>query len=451
MSTLKFSLADYQNGLAAGLFTPPAVLCPYYEVDPKKYYDNGNTDLRRGNLRHALDELQRRTERSYFNKTYPLQAKTLFYSARAFPAYRFILPEVMTEDWLAVVDWGKFQRDHVLHQPLCGYIVLKLLNVNGAEGPLLLPDGTTLLDACVERILRWDQTSYIRDFLVHCGMNTNDRILDSDDPVAQAVWRALFQEAAYLAAVFHDIGYPWQYAERMQGNLDGMNTPAIRQNRNASQIVEAFGHRLLFQVLQGYRLPNTACPSTWWERVVRMVDMALTLTHGLPGALGFLHLNDCVRRFPTRRESPLHLLCIEWAAAAIMMHDMSRLYWGIKRPRSEVPENPFLRLDFDRDPLSALITLVDIMQDFERPAAKFGMCGCQNRQPVTLMYDTGCSETELSLDRTALTLKYKMNDEQSRAAKRRLLDKERYECLDIQYGYLNLHSLGIEDVHTVAS
>jgi hypothetical protein len=182
-----------------------------------------------------------------------------------------------------------------------------------------------------------------------------------------------------------------------------------------------------------------------------MVDMALTLTHGLPGALGFLHLNDCIRRFPTGRESPLHLLCIEWVAAAIMMHDMSKLYWGVNRSRSEVPENPYLGLDFDRDPLSALVTLVDVIQDFERPAATFGRCSCQERQPVTLMYDTGCSETELTLDADNMTINYQMNDAELRATKRRLLSKEKHEYFDSQYGYLGMGSLGIRTVQTYAS
>src|SRR5690606_19673947 len=104
---------------------------------------------------------------------------------------------------------------------------------------------------------------------------------------------------------------------------------------------QLFGHRLLFRVLQGYQTQNAACPSTWNEEITRLTDKALTLTHGLPGALGFLHLNDCVRQYPSQRESPLHLLCTEWVAAAIMMHDMSKIYWGRGRAALATPENPF--------------------------------------------------------------------------------------------------------------
>ena len=196
MSRLRFSLSDYQQGLQNGRYTPPDVLCPYFEVDPVLYRQQGSTDQRRGDLKLAVDELRKRTTRGYFSRTYPLQARTLDYSARAFPAYRFILPEVMTEDWLAIVDWGKFQRDHVLHQPLCGYVALKLLEGDGSEGPLQLPDGKTLLDSCVEWIMRWQESAYIREFLVGCGMSGTDPILSATGSVARFVWRIFFREAA---------------------------------------------------------------------------------------------------------------------------------------------------------------------------------------------------------------------------------------------------------------
>jgi hypothetical protein len=439
--SLSFSLPDYQSGLTKGRYAPPAALCPYYDVDPVMYRLHGTTDQRRGDLHQAVDELRKRTQRDYFDKTYPLQARTLDYSARSFPAYRFILPEVMTEDWLAIVDWGKFQRDHVLHQPLCGYVVLKLLDGDGASPPMTLPDGQTLLDACVDRILSWRGTSYVRDFLLSCGMSQRDELL-TDSPIARAVWRVFFRETAYVAAVFHDLGYPWQYLERIGGNLHGMNTPAVKQNRNASQIVEVFGHRILFSVLQGYQAPDAACPSNWKDRITQMVDTALTSTHGFPGALGFLHLNDCIRKYPSQRQSPLHLLCVEWAAAAIMMHDMCKIYWGKSDVPDPTPQNPFLRLSFDRDPLSSIVTLTDVIQDFERPAAVFA----SGKKFVALRYAMGCSGAELQLDGRGLTIEYVMNNDESRAIKRKSLKKERRDYFDAQYGYLDMSSLGISNV-----
>ncbi len=395
-----------------------------------------------------MDALRNRTSRDYFDKTYPLQARTLGYSARSFPAYRFILPEVMTEDWLAIVDWGKFQRDHVLHQPLCGYIVLKLLDESEPTDTFRLPDGRTLIESCVEIILRWEGTAYIRDFLLDCGMSEDDPLLNAKSSIAKTVWRTFFREAAYVAAIFHDLGYPWQYAERLQGNLDGMNAPAVRQNRSAPEIAELFGHRLLFHALRGYQKRDAACPSAWHGRVTQLADTALAKTHGLPGALGFLHLNDCVRRYPSSPQSPLHLLCVEWAAVAIMMHDMSSTYWGKKDSGSQTPENPFLRLRFDQDPLSALVTLADVIEEFDRPAVAYG----RNGNLVTLEYNKACSGTELELDLSGvLTLRYRMDTLEMLALKRRGLAKEHRTYFAPQYGYLDMDALGIREIRMTAS
>ena len=450
MPSLTFSLLDYQAALSDGRYAPPDTLSPYYEVDPGLYLKHGTTDQRRGKLDEALVELRKRTGREYFEKTYPLQARTLDYSARAFPAYRFILPEVMTEDWLAIVDWGKFQRDHVLHQPLCGYVVLKLLGGDGTCAPLCLPDGTTMLDACVDRILRWEGTAYIRDFLVGCGMSEEDPILHAGSPIARNVWRIFFQEAAYVAAVFHDLGYPWQYAERLQENLDGMNAPALRQNRSAAQVVEQFGKRLLFDALRGYQKEDAACPSTWKARITQVADTALSKSHGFPGAIGFLHLNDCVRRYPTLPQSPLHLLCVEWAATAIMMHDMAKIYWGKGLSGTGTPENPFLRLTFDRDPLSAMVTLVDVIEDFERPAVSYGCVGSGDDR-VTLSYDKACSSTDLEVDASGvMTVLYRMVTPDDCIHKLMCLPKDRHEYFDVHHGYLDVSSLGINEVRLFA-
>ncbi len=446
MSSLSFSLLDYQNGLSAGLYAPPDTLCPYYEVDPVLYRKFGDSHKRRDDLSRAMNEVRMRTGRHYYKQTYPLQARTLDYSARAFPAYRFILPEVMTEDWLAIVDWGKFQRDHVLHQPLCGYVVLKMLNGDGINGPLQFPIGRGILDACVDKILEWKGTAYIRDFLLRCGMDEKDPILH-DGPIARGVWRAFFQEAAYVAAVFHDLGYPWQYAGRLQSNLDGINTPNLRQNQSPEQIAQLFGQRLLFHALQGYRPLDATSPSTWQNRIINLCDVSLSKTHGFPGALGFLYLNDCVRRYPCPKESPLHLLCVEWAAVAIMMHDMAGIYWDSSSSGSQIPENPFLRLSFDRDPLSSVIALTDVIQDFERPTVAFSNSG----EHVTLEYSSACSGTILELDAIGgLTLKYKMKSDEMRATKQQMLPKENYQIFDPEYGYLDMSGLGITNVRMVA-
>lgn len=451
MCKLTFSLADYQDGLRANHYTPPETLCPYYDVDPVLFGYLANSGLRRDGLNKAFSELRKRTGQKYFNATYPLQSRTLDYSSRAFPAYRFILPEVMSEDWLAIVDWGKYQRDHVLHQPLCGYIVLKLLGDTAGENPFCTSDGTPLIDACVNQILRWSGTRYIRDFLVSCGMADGDPILDGSMPRTRAIWRAFFREAAYIAAIFHDLGYPWQYAERIQSNLMGMNSPAVARNRSAAQIIDQFGHRLLIHAMRGYHRQDAASPSCWDERVLKITDAALSQTHGFPGALGFLHLNDALRRYPSKVQSPLRLLCIEWVAVAIMMHDMSRIYWGKGRSDGRTPDNPSLGVSFDHDPLSAIVTLADVLQEFQRPSASFKELSSPITEPqVGITYGTACSKTELELDGTAMTIRYSMIDHNSRSVKRRAITEDQRIYFDPRHGFLSMNSIGVDSVNLQA-
>ncbi len=447
MSHIIFSMKDYQKCLSQGKYSPPTSLgAPYFEIDPAKYrtYDD-SAQLKRRNLPNAYIELRKRTGSVYFNKTYPLQGRTLDYSARSFPAYRFILPEVLSEDWLAIVDWGKFQRDHVLHQPLCGYIMLKLLE----ENTLKYPNGKTLLQTCVDSILSFDRTNYIKEFLIDVGMKPDDELLKAKSTIAKNVWKAFFIEAAYIAAVFHDLGYPWQYAERVQNNLDGMNSPLFHQTSCSEQMVDQYGHRLLFHALNGYQRRDHATPSLWKKQLMELTEIAHTNRHGLSGALGFLFLNDCLRRYPSPNKNPLHLLCIEWVAMAIMMHDMKDVYWGREGYKSGTPENPFLRIGFSNDPLSALVTLVDVIQEFERPAVAYGYT--KTKEKVTLRYQEACSKTEFEIDDNGiLHLRYTMKTPEDLAIKRLSLGEEQTKYFDTRSGYLDFSSLEIKCVEMTA-
>ena len=98
------------------------------------------------NLDDCFRELYKRVGRDYYWKVYPIQYQTLNYAQMSFPAYKFILPEVIADDWLAIVDWHKFQRDHALHQPLTAYIVLKILTGGKNSSKALKINGETLLE-----------------------------------------------------------------------------------------------------------------------------------------------------------------------------------------------------------------------------------------------------------------------------------------------------------------
>ncbi len=62
----------------------------------------------------------------------------------------------------------------------------------------------------------------------------------------------------------------------------------------------------------------------------------------------------------------------------------------------------------------------------------------------------GCSGAELRLDGRGLAIEYVMNNDESRAIKRKSLKKERHDYFDAQYGYLDMSSLGISSVEVIA-
>lgn len=436
---MRFSLLDYQNNIKQ--YTPPAFLSPFTRIDRIRYKLLESKHLKGNNdIDNAFDELKKRTNSNYFHKVYPIQSRTLGYASLCFPAYRFILPEVITEDWIATVDWHKFQRDHVLHQPLTAYIVMKLLgdSCGSINKGLMLSSNARLLDVCVNEILRFDETAYLKNFLLECGLSEKSAWL-MPGKKQEWLWKQFFIESAYLAAVFHDLGYPWQYVGLLGDKLEPMTAPGMMKEESTKHsILSSFKDRLIYLAMNGYSKPTPSTPAVWEREIKEQTRKAITGTHGFPGALGFLFLNDCIRMFPDRNFSPIRQLCVEWAAVAIMMHDMSKVYHGI----GKTPERPHLRLDAKIDPLSALITLADILQDFERPVGKFSPGRGQN---VALSYDHACNYTEINLRGNSLSINYKMQPKDL-VFKRSRLPSEKADFFDPRYGYLNLEAWGIDNV-----
>jgi len=152
----------------------------------------------------------------------------------------------------------------------------------------------------------------------------------------------------------------------------------------------------------------------------------------------------------------LHLLFIEWVAVAIMMHDMGEIYWGEGLKQDDgIPENPFLRLSFARDPLSAIVTLADIIEDFERQTVTFHQVGSgetdKDKREVELDYKPACKEVAVNLDSSGvLTLSYRMPQPEEMPAKRGFSAKDSRKYFDQRYGYLDLSDLGIKEVRMTA-
>lgn len=439
---MRFSLADYKRN--TGKYAPPSFLSPFTKVDRVRYKNLEARHFKDGkktnDIGNAFDELKKRTSKAYFHKVYPVQSRTLGYASLSFPAYRFILPEVITEDWIATVDWHKFQRDHVLHQPLTAYIALKLLGSphSSRNSGLVLPSNDRLLDTCISEVLQFKETAYLKDFLLECGLPEKSAWL-KPGKLQEWLWKQLFVETAYLAAVFHDLGYPWQYVGLLGDKLEPVTAPAmIKEEAIEHSILNSFKERLIYIAMNGYHKPTPSTPAVWEKEIKEQTKKAITGTHGFPGALGFLFLNDCIRQFPDRNVNPVRQLCVEWAAVAIMMHDMSRVYHG----KGKIPERPHLRLDAKVDPLSALITLADVLQDFERPVGKFSS---RKDHKVALSYNHACEYTEINLHGNSLNIDYKMQARDLPFKRSRLPD-EQDEYFNPRYGYLNLKAWGIESI-----
>ena len=441
---MRFSLSDYKNNLRK--YTPLSFLSPFTQVDKIRYKTIEAKHLKSKNdISNAFNELKKRTSKTYFHKIYPVQSRTLGYASTSFPAYRFILPEVITEDWIATVDWHKFQRDHVLHQPLTAYIALKLLGSSSGSRSIgfILPSKDRLIEKCVDEILKFEGTAYLKKYLLECGVLDKSAWL-TPGKRQKWLWTQLFTETAYLAAVFHDLGYPWQYVGLLGDKLEPATAPAmIKEEAIEHSILSSFENRLIYIAMNGYNITNPSTPAIWRRELSEQTQKAVTGTHGFPGALGFLFLNDCVRKFPDKNFSPIRQLCVEWAAVAIMMHDMSKIYHG----EGKIPAMPHLRLDARVDPLSALITLSDILQDFERPVGKFS---AGRTHSVGLRYNHSCKYTEMSLSGGTLKITYKMENKDL-AFKRSKLPDEQTEFFDSRYGYLNLKAWGIDSVITCIS
>jgi len=97
-----------------------------------------------------------------------------------------------------------------------------------------------------------------------------------------------------------------------------------------------------------------------------------------------------------------------------------------------------------------MVTLVDVIEDFERPAVSYGCVGSGDDR-VTLSYDKACSSTDLEVDASGvMTVLYRMVTPDDCIHKLMCLPKDRHEYFDVHHGYLDVSSLGINEVRLFA-
>jgi len=466
----------------------PKNFVPYTGLDPRAYHELKAREKKHRSIEDILHEIERRTDLMYGEKLIPLARYSAAYAADTFPAFEIVYPEAIGADWLAMTGWQKHQRDHLIHQPLVAYTVLKLLRGWNKENPFAIERtiktnkvSIPLIDACVDTILFSPGCRYLKEYLVRMGVKENSELLNPccdhqcnlSKPITErprkcracTLWKMMFIEAAFMAAMLHDLGYSWQYARMLMRAADYTDTITTLKYEHHKITPLSFANRLLYAVLNGYQFSAASQPVMWDHRVSDVIAKAFDDTHGLPGAFTFLLLCDAFRDYPREKTHtyPLRQFIIEWASVAICMHDMPSVYRG-KSKIGEYPEHPQLRVSFDKDPLSAVLGLADYLQEFERHSVEIfktedalncsncreNRCG-KNLCP-TLAFSPSCSEVEFHVKQNVATIIFHQDDVASVRNKNYFIHKSDGEYLShfSQTGFLDFSWLGIDKFDILA-
>lgn len=446
MMEMYFSFEDYQqqkvNYLDHHSLYNTLKREQFWELEKRQKEQDLNVD-------RTLEELKKRTTEEYYRKVETSQTYALTFARKVFPSYKFIMPDALTDDWLSTMDWHKkYQtRDHSLHQTLTAYIVSKMLGNGDPAKGLMLSKDESLLSRCATLLSVGGKTAYLRNYLQSIDQDYSNHVGDYGYDWAVEV----FYETAMLAAQFHDMGYPWQFINTLAKEL----TTASYEKISGMLIDEESTYnyikdRLLIYPFFGYQesdVKGKLQDKTDYAKA--LLKKGVLRTHGLPGALGFLCLNDTIRAHGATndKDEATNKLILDWAAVAIMMHDMPGLYWGDGKTTG-TPDATILKLDFETDPLSCIVSIADILEEFERPKATFPPKEKDNF--VKVGYEFECKGSGIEFDGGHLRIKYFYGTEEERINNATRRKEEVIEYLNLKTGYIDLSSWGVVDVAGIA-
>ena len=390
----------------------------------------------------VLKRLKKRTSVEYYNHIQAAQTETQKFAINAFPPYKLLLPDVLMDDWLSIMGpHQKNRRDHSLHQPLTAFIISELLGGGKVGQGLVMPSGRTLLEECTRMFLEMPGTKYLRDYFEELYKNK----LPPEGYIRETWARAIFYHTAIIAAVFHDIGYPWQFLNKVGGNIELVNKEGVGMPASTGgSIMNYIENRLLVYPFYGYSDTPQCKPITPWNRdIVRHIDDAYKNTHGFPGALVFMYLNDAVRKFTGNNsiKQANNRFIQDWATVGIMMHDMVGRYYG----KSKGPDHCRFRLSIDKDPLSCLIAMADILEEFGRPLARFSVT---NQETIT-KFTYPCIATSVEIKDRTLEITYTYSSKGEKAKNEMWRKNEVEDYFRVPSGYIDLEAIGIERVTCV--
>lgn len=429
---LTFNLEGFKDSVQKGLFLPNDLSYGYVDEAKFEQYQQ-ELKWKEDGLKNTFEELRQRMSRRYFKNVILAQTCALDYAALQFPAYSMLISEDLAEDWLAIVDYHKkYSRDHSLHQPLTAYVAASLLGYGDANASLTIPANSgNLLDFCVDVIFTSSEASYIKEMANRYGM---PKTMVDDTPAAREFWKGLFYRTVVLSALFHDIGYPWQYLDRI-GTALRKNVGILHpKDTTVLNIVDCFKERMVMLPLRHYQMAHVNEPVNEDDQLKKLTASALE-THGFPGAIAFLSLNDTMRKYPSKQSlALLHDFSVEWAAMGIFMHDMAGKHKKVY---------PKLRVNILQDPLSVIISIADYLEEFNRPKVQFLPKSRQSR----MRYYSDCSTVEVKCDdEGTLTVRMKYNSDASKAIAAAFKKEETEVYFSPGSGYVDLAPMGIRKV-----
>lgn len=425
MPTIKFSLANYHIARKYGLIEPPAVFAPFINISRRSELFLPDME--------SLEKLKSRLDKQTFNMVRGAFDFTQRYCQTYNPAFLNHYDEFINDEWLSMVDWHKpFHRDHIVHQPLTTYIGMSLMKRKRLK--------IKFLELAV-KALKSHKCKYLWDYAERMGVKQKQIEMVK---TSQKLLEDMFLDAFFLAAMFHDAGYPTQLLGNIHKNLK-LYPGSHSSFFNTERIFKEFGNRLIFYPFNSYRPIDSTIPNSWLEELSDIVEKSLIGTHGLPGGILMLSQNDALRDFQDH-SLPLRRFCIEWAAMAVMMHDLFKIYSGSEKEKAY----EHLRINFDKDPLSFMLTLSDQIQDFERPNAEFSHETEKkktNEEKTLIKYHPKCENVELEYSNdNVLTIKYHYRKSKDQMANIKYKKDAEKQYFHPSTGYLGYSSLNISRI-----
>lgn len=424
---MDFTYDDFRdNYLHSASLMPVKPLVPLDIIDGaklSKYIDKDNINAR---VRTTFNELEKRMGGEYFAEFERVQTHAKEYGSYVFPAYKILFLDVVCEDWLSLLDFHKgFSRDHSVHQPLTAYIVCKLLG-GGNPANAFHVSGVSLLDKALDVIMSCPDSQYLLERLAQ--KDPKSTLLQGD----RELWKQVFYQTAIITAMYHDLGYPWQFIERMHDFLKDEKLLCGRLPENSplvAQYVDEHKEELMFRPFYNYGKGGLTSANI----NVALFDKFIHKSHGVTGALAYHAYNKEYRSAANTPTSALIEFCQEWSCLAILMHDMQK---GYAQAGSGFP-----KLDFNTDPLSYIISLADTLEDFNRPNAKFitKQKGCE------IEYSFPSLAVEFEENGGVAEIRYTMSPETKDEQEEKKL-KDQRELFDQPNGYFDLQSIGLSQL-----